>query len=165
MKRPPVYARPLLLGMSFAGFVVALYLTFMHYRGAIPRCYIFKECDVVQTSTYSAVFGVPVALLGTLFFVVMFYLGIALLTRYGPKLAIAYRALAYLGALVVIPLFLLQAIVLRAFCVYCLTTEILMLSMWVLSFVLPVHLAARAPAPTSGGKRTPTPAHPPRRRR
>jgi uncharacterized membrane protein len=47
-----------------------------------------------------------------------------------------YKLLAFLGALAIIPLFLLQAIVLKAFCSYCLATEVIMLAMWIVSFFL-----------------------------
>ncbi len=49
---------------------------------------------------------------------------------------LVFKVLAFLGALAIIPLFLLQAIVLKAFCSYCLATEVLMLAIWVLSFLL-----------------------------
>jgi hypothetical protein len=39
-----------------------------------------------------------------------------------------------LGALAAIPLFLLQAVVLKAFCTYCLVTEALLVAMWIGSF-------------------------------
>ena len=41
-----------------------------------------------------------------------------------------------------IPLFLLQAISLRAFCSYCVATEVIMLSIWIVSFLL----TSRAPS-------------------
>jgi len=90
----------------------------------------------VQTSAYSVLLGVPVALLGTLFFGLMFYLGIGLLTSSRVLLVNLYKVLAFVGALAIIPLFLLQAIVLKAFCTYCVLTEALMLLMWVMSFLL-----------------------------
>jgi len=122
---------------SYAGFAISAYLTFVHYRGYVSPCYVVHGCEQVQTSRFSAVLGVPVALLGTIFFAVMFYLGIALLTRSGAKLVRTYKILAYLGALAVIPLFLLQAIALRAFCSYCVASEVIMLSLWIVSFLLP----------------------------
>ena len=125
-----------LLLVSFLGFLVSLYLTFMHYRGVIPTCYVVQGCDVVQTSRYSAILGVPIALFGTMFFVLMFYLGIGLTTSQATKLVLTYKVLAYAGALAAIPLFLLQAVVLRAFCTYCLVTEVVLLLMWGGSFAL-----------------------------
>jgi uncharacterized membrane protein len=128
---------PLLLtATSYAGFVVSLYLTFVHYRGYVSHCYVVEGCEQVQTSRFAVIFGVPVALLGLLFFTAMFYLGIGVLTRSSVKLVRAYKVLAYLGALAAVPLFLVQAIALRAFCTYCVLTEIILLAMWGVSFVL-----------------------------
>jgi len=44
--------------------------------------------------------------------------------------------LAFAGALALIPLFLLQAITLKAFCTYCVAAEAIMLLLWVGSFLL-----------------------------
>lgn len=143
--RPPAnegdYPRPRLLllflvTVSFIGFVISTYLTLIHYRGLVPRCYVIAGCDVVQASPYSTIIGVPIALFGTAFFSVMFFLGIGLATNPSLFLTRAYKLLAYLGALAVIPLFLVQAVIIKALCSYCLVTEIIMLSMWAMSFRL-----------------------------
>lgn len=126
-----------LVAASYVGFVISLYLTFVHYRGYISPCYVVHGCEAVQTSRYSVILGVPLALAGTAFFAFMFYLGIGLLTNRTAMLVRAYKLLAYAGALAVIPLFLLQAVVLKAFCSYCVATEVLMLTLWGASFVLP----------------------------
>lgn len=125
-----------LLTVSYVGFVIALYLTLVHYRGYVSPCYVVHGCEEVQTSRFSVILGVPVALLGTLFFAAMFYLGIALWAVPSVTVVRSYKVLAFAAALAVIPLFLLQAIVLRAFCSYCIATEAIMLSMWVVSFLL-----------------------------
>ena len=57
----------------------------------------------------------------------------------------AYKVLAFVGALAIIPLFLLQAIVLKAFCTYCVATEVVMLLLWVASFLLVTPGRSEAP--------------------
>ena len=126
----------LLAGAAYAGFVVSLYLTFVHYRGYVSPCYVVHGCEEVQTSEYSVILGVPLALLGTVFFALMFYLSIGLLTSSRLLVLRIYKVLAFVGALAIIPLFLLQAVVLKAFCTYCVATEALMLVLWVVSFLL-----------------------------
>ena len=135
----------LLTGLAFAGFVISLYLTFVHYRGYVSPCYVVHGCETVQTSKYSVILGVPLALVGTIYFGLMFYLGIALLTSSHQPIVTVYRLLAFAGALAIIPLFLLQAIVLKAFCTYCVATEAIMLVMWVMSFLLAIPEQAREP--------------------
>jgi uncharacterized membrane protein len=131
-----------LVTAAYAGFVISLYLTFVHYRGYVSPCYVVKGCETVQTSRFSEILGVPVALLGVVYFAAIFYLGIALLSNRAVALIRAYKVVAYLGALAVIPLFLLQAIALKAFCSYCVATEALMLSLWIVSFWLSAPDAA-----------------------
>jgi len=126
----------LLVGAAYAGFVISLYLTLVHYRGYVSPCYVVHGCEEVQTSKYSVILGVPLALLGAVFFGLMFYLGIGLLTSSRVLVLRVYRVLAFAGALAIIPLFLLQAIVLKAFCTYCVATEAIMLFLWVLSFLI-----------------------------
>ena len=122
--------------LAYVGFVIAAYLTIVHYRGYVSPCYVVQGCETVQTSKYSVILGVPVALVGAVFFGLLFFLAVGLL-RGGPRwLVRAFKLLAFLGALAMIPLFLLQAIVLKAFCTYCLATEVVMLGIWVLSFLL-----------------------------
>ena len=138
-RRPRRWVPWLLTGLAFAGFVISLYLTFVHYRGYVSPCYVVHGCETVQTSKYAVVLGVPLALLGTVYFGLMFYLGIALLTIRRPLVVTVFRLLTFAGAIAIIPLFLLQAIVLKAFCTYCVATEAIMLALWLLAFFLPAQ--------------------------
>ena len=125
-----------LAALAYAGFVLSAYLTIVHYRGYVSPCYVVQGCETVQTSTYSVILGVPVALAGAVYFGLLFYLSVGLLRGSAQWLVSAFKVLAFLGALAIIPLFLLQAIVLKAFCSYCVATEVLMLAIWILSFLL-----------------------------
>ncbi len=136
MNRPRRWVPWFLTGAAYAGFVISAYLTIVHYRGYVSPCYVVSGCEEVQTSEYSVILGVPIALAGALFFGLMFYLGVGLLTGSRVRLVRVYKVLAFLGALAIIPLFLLQAIVLKAFCTYCVATEVVMLAMWIVSFFL-----------------------------
>jgi uncharacterized membrane protein len=141
------WVRCALVILALLGFLSGLYLTLVHYRGGIPRCYVVQGCDIVQTSKYSAILGVPIALFGAVYFTLMFYLGIGLMATPTRKLVLGYKLLSYAGALAAIPLFLLQAVVLRAFCTYCLVTEAVLFLMWVGSFaVKPAGPATRIAA-------------------
>jgi len=52
--------------LSVAGLGIAGYLTYVHYAGIKPLCTAGGSCEKVQTSAYSELAGVPVALLGLL---------------------------------------------------------------------------------------------------
>ena len=53
-----------LMVMAAAGLCIAAYLTYVHYAGISPVCTAGGGCEKVQTSSYSRLLGVPVALIG-----------------------------------------------------------------------------------------------------
>ncbi|HEY7934141.1 MAG TPA: vitamin K epoxide reductase family protein [Solirubrobacteraceae bacterium] len=55
--------------LATAGLGVASYLTYVHYTGSPPLCTAGGSCLKVQTSIYSKLAGVPVALMGLIGYV------------------------------------------------------------------------------------------------
>jgi uncharacterized membrane protein len=53
-----------MIALAAIGLAVASYLTYVHYAGIKPTCTAGESCTKVQTSTYSELAGVPVALIG-----------------------------------------------------------------------------------------------------
>jgi uncharacterized membrane protein len=53
-----------MIALATIGLAVASYLTYVHYAGIKPACTAGESCTKVQTSTYSELAGVPVALIG-----------------------------------------------------------------------------------------------------
>lgn len=136
MDRRQRIVRMALVVLALAGFLISFYLTLTHYRHLVPPCYVTSGCESVVTSRYSTILGIPLSLIGTIFFAVMFYLGIALITGPPKKVMRAYELLAFAGVLAAVVLFLLQAVVLKAYCSYCLGTEVIALSIWAGSLVV-----------------------------
>jgi uncharacterized membrane protein len=58
-----------MLVLATVGLGVASYLTYVHYAGIKPACTAGESCTKVQTSIYSELAGVPVALLGLIGYV------------------------------------------------------------------------------------------------
>jgi uncharacterized membrane protein len=56
--------RRAMLVLSIVGLGVAIYLTYVHYSGTKPACTLGGSCLKVQTSQWSKLGGVPVALIG-----------------------------------------------------------------------------------------------------
>jgi len=56
--------RRVMLVLAVIGLGVATYLTIIHYAGIKPACTAGQSCVKVQTSVWSKLDGVPVALLG-----------------------------------------------------------------------------------------------------
>lgn len=60
-----------LLVLAVIGLGIASYLTYVHYAGIKPACTAGESCTKVQTSIYSKLAGVPVALIGLLGYIVI----------------------------------------------------------------------------------------------
>ncbi len=58
-----------MLVLSVIGLGVAIYLTYVHYSGTKPACTAGESCIKVQTSQWSKLAGVPVALIGLIGYV------------------------------------------------------------------------------------------------
>jgi uncharacterized membrane protein len=56
--------RGAIFALALAGLAVAAYLTYVHYEDIKPVCGLGGDCQKVQTSQWSEVGGVPVALIG-----------------------------------------------------------------------------------------------------
>jgi uncharacterized membrane protein len=57
-------ARGAIVAFSLIATLVSAYLTWVHYSGSLALCIGVGGCEAVQTSRYSMVGAVPVALLG-----------------------------------------------------------------------------------------------------
>jgi len=57
--------------LAVIGLGVATYLTYIHYKGINPACGLGANCIKVQTSEWSKLAGIPVAVLGLIGYVVI----------------------------------------------------------------------------------------------
>jgi len=58
-----------MIALAVIGLGVASYLTYIHYAGINPACTAGQSCVKVQTSQWSKLDGIPVALLGLIGYV------------------------------------------------------------------------------------------------
>lgn len=71
-KRQPRWFYPLAITLTLFGFIVSTYLTIEHYTGSTTLACSTSgavDCHKVTTSRYSSLFGIPVALLGLIYFI------------------------------------------------------------------------------------------------
>jgi uncharacterized membrane protein len=80
--------------LAAIGLCIAAYLTYVHYAGIKPACTAGESCTKVQTSPYSRLAGVPVALMGLIGYVAI--LG-SLLAPEGERSRFATLALTLAG--------------------------------------------------------------------
>ncbi|MCR4334794.1 MAG: vitamin K epoxide reductase family protein [Patescibacteria group bacterium] len=105
--------------LSFLGFIDASYLSIEHFLGKIPPCSLVKGCEIVTTSSYSVIAGVPVALMGAIYYLIIFLCSVALITN--PKV-LFYRIIKILipiGFISSLYFVYVQIEILKAICLYC----------------------------------------------
>ena len=126
--------RYLIAIIAVAGLAIMTYLTYIHYANVKSFCDLSAEvsCDVVTTSIYSEVFGIPVSVLGLLYFAAV--LVISLVKRSLP----IFQSLFFLTVFVLIPslyLTLTEILFIKSFCILCETSKALMLAILVILFM------------------------------
>ncbi len=121
---------------AFAGFLDATYLTIEHYKNIIPPCSAITNCEVVLTSKYATFFGIPIALIGALYYAALIAT-LLLLWQEKHKIWLQLTMLLVVSAMVIsILLVAIQAFVLHAFCQYCLLSEAINTVLFVVGIIL-----------------------------
>ncbi len=116
--------------INLSALLIAGYLTRLHFKPDLSDVCNFSErwnCDIVNKSTYSTLFGVPVAIFGALTYLSLLIFSIRGLYRDQNRL-IPYVFLALNGALA-FSLYLtgVEAFILKTFCVFCVAQQVLIL--------------------------------------
>lgn len=135
-------SRPVMAGLAALGAVVTAYLTVIKLTGNEAGCPV-KGCDVVLSSPYATVFGLPLALFGLLAYVSMMILAIAPLLPKDPILRSDLESwtgwFLFLGSTTMMVfsgyLMYLLAFEIKAVCVYCIASAILSTSLFVLAII------------------------------
>lgn len=111
---------------SFLGLVDMAYLTEAHYSGSALVCAAISKCNLVTTSAFSSILGVPVVLLGLAFYLaILSGLAFYFFNEKRRPVLIALAATSGLASLFSLYLIYIQATELRAFCQYCLLSDAL----------------------------------------
>jgi uncharacterized membrane protein len=119
-----------MIALTLIGVGIASYVTYVHYAGIRPACTAGESCTKVQTSIYSELAGVPVALIGLIGYIAI------LATLLAPEsertrfatLALTLGGFGFSAYLTYRELFSIHAI-----CEWCVTSAIVMTILMLLS--------------------------------
>lgn len=126
------FRRILILILGLVGLLLSAYLFKVHGSMETGVCNISSvfSCNSVDQSAYSEIFGIPVSLLGMLFYVAV--IGGLLKRTYLKKLVTkfislknfdyVYLSMLIFGVIFGIYLTIIEAFVIEAYCIYCLTS-------------------------------------------
>jgi uncharacterized membrane protein len=145
---PPRWASPTAVLLSLGGLSISLYLTVAHYGSGItlacPDSGVI-DCQKVTTSPQSVLVGVPVAVLGIVFFAAMLLLNSPRAWRQpGAIIRLTRLTLASFGVGFVVYLIYTELFTIHAICLWCTGTH-------VLAFLLFVVLALAESLARPGG--------------
>jgi uncharacterized membrane protein len=134
--------------LSLVGVGLSTFMTIAHFTEAsILACSGRGElsCTAVTTSPQSRVFGIPVALLGLGFFIVMSVLSSPPVWRRGARwLALSRTALAATGLLFVFWLIAAEVLIIGHVCLWCTGVHVVMITLGlVLTRATPAQLGLR----------------------
>lgn len=148
------WSRLIMAGLATIGAVVTAYLTYSKLTGNKAACPT-NGCDIVLSSPYATVFGLPLALFGFLAYASIIVFAIAPLVFTPSKLSLLADSskqkqvsnslenwtglLLFLGstAMMVFSFYLMYLLVfeIKAVCLYCVASAILSISLFILSLI------------------------------
>jgi len=116
--------------LALAGLGIATYLLAVRVLGEAPACGPIKGCETVAASEYATIAGIPVALFGVLFSVVLLGACLAWWRRADRRALYAAYGLGLAGILAVLYLTYLELFVIEAICVWCVSYALTILAGW-----------------------------------
>lgn len=123
----------LLLVLSLLGLADSTYLSLEHYSGIPPACGgIFSDCGAVLTSSYSEIFGVPLALLGVFHYTLLSLLLFLTIFQKKEVLKKYIFLQTAMGIMFSGYLVWLQLGVLNAICIYCMASALISTAIFLL---------------------------------
>ncbi len=124
--------------ISLVGLGVSLYLAYVEINQVKAVCGPVGHCNIVQSSQYAQLLGVPIAVLGILNYVAL--IGLWAVQKYsaGPLAALSLLGLAVLtlwSVLFSIYLTVLEIFVINAVCMWCLTSAVISMALMLLVII------------------------------
>jgi uncharacterized membrane protein len=147
-----VNLRRVMVLIAVLGLALASYLVYVHYSGTPPACTAGNACLKVQTSVYSKLAGVPVALIG-----LIGYIGIvlSLLVPDRDEVRLATLIMTVIGVCFSGYLTYRELFTLKTICEECATSAVLMLLLFLAAGTRYVLGDPAAPAPPPSASPTP----------
>ena len=135
------------LALSLLGLFDSLYLLYTYTSPARPMACLGTGCDAVRASAYSTWWGVPVPVFGVLGYALLAIVILAesmfsgFLARWARR---AFLVMTGFGFLFSLYLEYLQGFVIHAYCVWCVTSGVVMTALFVLAIIDVVHAGPKA---------------------
>ncbi len=125
-----------MFSVALVGFTDAAYITIKEMSGQTPVCNITHGCETVLNSSYAQIAGVPVAVIGGIFYLGMIFASFLAIERKNTKALwlwswVSIGAVAFTGWMVYVQLGILDAI-----CQWCMLSAITSTILFVMGMVV-----------------------------
>jgi uncharacterized membrane protein len=121
--------------LALVGLAIAAYLAVTRLSGGLPVCGPLHGCETVALSSYSEILGIPVAVFGLVFSIVLVGLSLAWWRRGDRRALLGLYGLGLLGVLFVAYLTYLELFVIGAVCVWCAGYAVTVVAGWIIAAV------------------------------
>jgi len=121
---------------SILGFLDAAYLTVEHFLNRVPPCSVVSGCEVVTTGPYSVLFGIPVALLGSLYYLAIILALVFYFDRRRDWVLRVVSCFTAAGFLFTLYLVYLMIFVIHAICTWCLLSALSSTALFILGLMV-----------------------------
>jgi protein-disulfide isomerase/uncharacterized membrane protein len=133
-----IWIRRAMKTLALIGLFASVYLLITYVSGAPIACGIVSGCEIVRASKWAHTLGVPRPLLGVIYYLAILGLLVAR-TAYGgllyrQRLQIAAWIIAFVGFIESGFLTMIQWLDVKAFCIWCLTSAVTAIGIFILSF-------------------------------
>lgn len=125
-----------MLATGILGFADATYLTVKHYTHSVIPCSLTQGCEIVTSSAYSEIAGIPVALLGSIYYATVALLTFAAIESNNRSLLRYAGLLTGAGLLASAWFVFSQLVLIKAICQWCMVSAGTSTILFVLGFVL-----------------------------
>ena len=120
--------------VALIGLGDSVYLTVKHLLDEKVPCSLVSGCEVVLTSAYAEIFGIPTAAFGAFAYFLVFSL--AILAAFGNRLMwFLFGLMTAVMLIFTLWLLYLQAFVIKAYCQFCLLSAATTLTLFVIAVV------------------------------
>ena len=126
-----------LVALAIIGLLVSVYMTIFKITSNDSMCIGSKDCSVVNDSRYSEIYGIPVAVVGALGYAAI--LAVLLLERnpgfFKQNGTMLLFGLSLTGFLFTLYLIFLEIFLIKAYCPFCITSQVAMTLIFILSVI------------------------------
>jgi len=127
----------LAIALTIIGLLVSIYMTVFKLTSNESMCVGSKDCSVVNASRYSEINGIPVAVVGMVGYAAI--LAVLLLERrpgfFQKNGTMLFFGLSLTGFLFTVYLIFVEIALIKAYCPFCITSQVVMTIIFILSVV------------------------------